>query len=250
MGLFGWGKAMGGYRRRRETSPPDGWLEAHAVVEACESEKTTIRVGSGDDQAWVYRTVATYVVLDQDDAPLPIVAEERLRSGDRPKVGERLVIAYDPAGPTEVVVLVGETEYADRLRARVRQAIQHGTQAPCEVVAAAPTGRVSYRTETAPAPEVWLTLRVAPSGDEPFEISLSLWDRGFDLRPGTRGTLLYVAGEHELGYPVFPDARQRAADGDAVRVARDEFVESMTPKTVQVSRGLTISTGGSTPLDG
>ena len=141
---------------------------------AASPRRTHIKVGRGEQQdGSVYATRTTYVVLDKNGAPLPIVVESKIRYRDMPKQGERLVIAYDPTDPTDVVVLGSETEYGNRLRDQVRHAIQHGSEALCEVLTAAPTGRVARRAEA--APEVWLTLRVTPSGGEPFEVSRSRW---------------------------------------------------------------------------
>ena len=68
--------------------------------------------------------------------------------------------------------------------------------------------------------------------------------------PGARGALFYVDDDREHGYPVFPDAQQQAGAGDAVRAARDGFVERLTGGTRVVAPGITVSSGGSTPLDG
>lgn len=236
------------YERPRSQMAPPGWVTAEAVVDGYEEEATSVWVGSDDSnsKARVYDTRATYLVLGPDGAPLPIEIEDKLHTGDRPRLGKRLLVAYDPAQPSALVVLLDEQAYGDEQRARVRDAIERGSEAPCEVVSVRLTGRVA---RPAGSPETELTLRVEPSAAEPFEVSTALWDRGFGLAPGVQGTLIYSDDERQSGYPVFPDAQQRAAGADAVRRARDEFVQRLTGGVVQVRPGLTISSGGSTPLD-
>jgi hypothetical protein len=195
----------------------------------------------------LYRTETTYVVLDDAGAPLAITVEAKLLGKDKPRVGDRLVIAYDPADPSEVVVLVSERTYAANLADHGRDLVQHGAEAPCEIVSAERTGRVSRpdpppvrptlsrrkarmlaamaaAAQPNPAPETKLTLRVEPGDAEPFEVRLALWDRDLGLAPGLRGVLFYDPEEPGTGYPVFPTVQERAAGGDAVRLARDTFV--------------------------
>jgi len=261
MGLFGLGKGKQtfGYERRRADVPPDGWIEAQALVDTCEAEATKTRYGTGGDTPGrVYRTNATYLVLDQQGGLLPIVVEAKLTSTEVPKQGSRLTVAYDPADPTDLVVLLSETELTERVTDYVRSAVRSGVEAPCEIVAASPTGRVSrpkapiYGTghratvgaQPSPAPELYLTLRVSPPGAAPFEVSRFFWDRDLELGPGTRGTLFFLPDAPAHGHPVFPTQAHRAAGGDPVRIARDEWVQGWAAEGSSVTQGkVTISRG-------
>ncbi len=253
MGWFGRrrieGVKRGGYRRPRAESAPPGWIAAQAVVGSCEFERTNTRIGTSQgNQARVFRTCATYVVLDEDGAPLEVTAKGKFRRGDLPQIGERLVIAYDPAEPTEAVILTSEEEYADELKAWVHDMVHHGAEAPCEILGATPTGRVSrpapppvrqtltkraaralmeqaLAAQPNPAPEMILRLRAQPQGWEPFELTVALWDRDIGFTPGLRGMLLFDPADLTRGYPIFPTVEQRAVAGaEAVAVARDAIV--------------------------
>ena len=264
MGLFGRDKEKQafGYRRPRAETLPEGWIEAQALVDTCEAEKTNTRIGTAkwsNETARVYRTTATYLVLDQHGAPLPIVVEAKLHSGEVPEQGSRLMVAYDPSDPTHIRVLLSETEHATRIKDYVRLAVENGVEAPCEIVAATPTGRVSRPKalkprrgpagpDPDPARELNLTLRVTPSGAAPFEVGRSLWDRDLHLVPGTAGTLFYLPDAPAHGYPVFPLERHRVHGGNPVRAARDEFVAGFAGQTTVMGGGLTI-TRGPAPLD-
>ena len=259
MGLFGRDKDKQafGYRRPRAETLPEGWIETQALVDTCEAEKTNTRIGTAkwsNEVARVYRTRATYLVLDQHGAPLPIVVEAKLHGGEVPQQGSRLMVAYDPSDPTHIRVLLSEIEHAKHTEDYVRMAVETGVEAPCEIVAAEPTGRVSRpkalqprRGPAGPVPdparELHLNLRVTPSGAVPFDVRRSLWDRDLHLAPGVAGTLFYLPDAPAQGYPVFPRERHRVPGGDPVLAARDEFVSGFVGQTTVMGGGLTITRG-------
>lgn len=229
MGLFG-RKKKDDVKTRVRSRPrvdeaPPGWVTVQALVDSHKQEKTWERVKlSGLNEQPVFETVTTYSLLDEQDTPFEIFVEARLRSGDLPKQGERLTVAYDPQEPSSYAIIESETDLLKRNRAHVRSAVREGVEAPCEVLSATPTGRVSRSTELSPAPETRLVLRVTPPGEEELQVSCTQWDRDIGLAPGVRGVLLYRAGEPAKGYPVFPNAGHRAMGGDPVQHARDEIV--------------------------
>ncbi len=260
MGLFGFGKGRrsSAYERPRADAPPDGWVQAQALVDVCDAERTNQHFGPGNRQSWVVRTTTTYVVTDQHGASLPIVVEAKLSSRDVPKQGARLMVAYDPSDPTAVLVLCSEEEYAQQITDDAQQAVKSGIQAPCEIVTATATGRVSRpkapplpkraRARNGaialgadpaprPAPEFLLTFGVTPVGAEPFQLTRTLWDRDLGLAAGLRGTFFFLPDDPARGYPVFPREAHRAAGGDPVRLARDEFVAGLADESTVFDDG-------------
>lgn len=225
---------MGFFKRDRTGEAPEGWVVTDAVVSASRDSRrggaASTAISGGGGAGISHRYEISYAFLTQAGELVTAGESERRRVKDQPVPGDRVTIAYDPADPQEWVLVEREAERTWRIVADIQRWLAGGAEAPVEVIAAEPTGRVArmgFGAGDDGAPdetEMRLRLQATPAAGPPFEVEMPYWEKPELVQPGARGMYFYDAAEPQRGIPTFPSSRHDTGVVDPVAAAREEFI--------------------------
>ena len=206
----------GGHDLPRARSAPDAWVATDAVVtlvEAARQTQASERIRKGDREGYVSPTTIEVAVVAPDGAVCTLRHHGELLSWLRPREGDRLEVAYDPAADG-FVVLATHAERAKAQIAWMKDLVKHGTESKARVLEVVPTGRRAHPNDPG-APfvaEHSFVMEATTRDARALRVQRRMW---IDGRVGDEGVMWFREERPDECYAIFPAG------------ARDGFLQAL-----------------------
>lgn len=193
------------HRLPRARSAPTGWSVADAVVtrvDAARQTQASTRIGKGGREGYVSPTTIELEVVEPGGGLRTLRHHGELLSTLRPRLGDRIEVAYDPAADG-FLLLADHAERAKDQIAWLKDLVAHGTESPVRVLEVTATGRHAHPNDPAASfvAEHHFALQATARDGRPLRLERRMWTGG---APGDEGTAWFREDRPDDVYAVFP----------------------------------------------